>query len=199
MINDVAEGHYTSLAAVLPFVPRALIANGKRIHFKNLSGQTRGIIDTVEKFDAVTEVYRANDLRVMGITMEREQFNGFIRDVLSSPGGPIQAPKSRGGLKSAMEKSSRKPTLYKVEAHHDLPWKHKVWFARRGIDVNNPAFGRWVAASDHDLWHKRAMPKFNEFWENWFRTEPAGTTFTIQQIIDKLAEARQLYPVLNGN
>ncbi len=200
VISDVSEGHYTSLVALLPLLPRAVIANGGRYVIRNTSGVVQETIATVGKFDAIPALYRESNLRVMGITMEAEQFGLFLRKALASSGGPIPVPKTHGNLRKAMKAAGPVPTLYKVQAHHDLPWALRKWFAEHGVDVNNPAFGRWVADSDHDLWHKRMIPKFNDFWKAWIANErnlPAPYTF--QQIMDKLAEARAIYPVTSGN
>jgi hypothetical protein len=200
VINDVTEGHYTSMAALLPFVPRAIVSNGGRYVIRNTSGVVRETISTISKFDAIPALYREKDLRVMGITMERENFGLFLRKALASAGGPIPLAKGRGELRRNMMRAGPVPTLYKVQAHHDFPYKFNEWFAEHGVNVNNPAFGRWVAESDHDLWHKRSMPKFNDFWETWIEAEKVQSVpYTYQQILDKLAQARATYPVVSGN
>ncbi len=37
--------------------------------------------------------------------------------------------------------------MKRPEAHHDLPWEIKPWFNERGLDPNDPQFGRWVEGS----------------------------------------------------
>ena len=97
----------------------------------------------------------------------------------------------------------KKKPFATAEAHHDFPWQFQQWFAKHGLDVNEPAFGRWVSEFDHIAWHNKMMPKFNDFWDNFWQQERiqimnGGPPFTKQEIIDKLAEARALYPVING-
>lgn len=69
-----------------------------------------------------------------------------------------------------------------------------------GIDVNDPAFGRWVGQLDHDLWHNRMPTKFNDFWEEFIQAEARrDTPYTVGEILDKLAEARSTYSVNSGH
>jgi len=81
------------------------------------------------------------------------------------------------------------------QAHHDLPWELRDEFALRGVDVNNPAFGRWVDPDTHKQWHNQANPGFNDYWKQFFADEDLLDPYTIQEILDKLAEARSQYPI----
>ena len=99
---------------------------------------------------------------------------------------------------------SRGRTVAVENAHHDFIYAEKEWFAEHGLDVSDPAFGRWVSLEDHKLWHNKMSPTFNEFWKDFIKLEEkqieqGGSKFTIQQILDKLAEARSTYKVTNGN
>jgi len=102
-----------------------------------------------------------------------------------------------------MRQSGPQPA-FNVKAHHDFPWAERVWFASRGIDVNNPAFGRWVSEIDHKFWHERAVPKFNDYWKNVRQIERdriagGGGPFSIDEILQKLSDCRSQYPVTTGN
>lgn len=52
----------------------------------------------------------------------------------------VPVPKNRNGLRRAMGEKPYDNAL----AHHGLPWKYREWFAKRGLDVNDPQFGSWV-------------------------------------------------------
>ncbi len=204
VVDDLSEGHYTSIAAALPFIPRGLIAGGRALKIKNAAGETLETFSDAAKLDAVKSLYRESDLRVMGVTMEQEQFSAFMRKAMASGGGPVPVPTDREGLRNAMRRSGPQPALNNVRAHHDFPWAERVWFASRGIDVNNPAFGRWVSEIDHKLWHERAVPKFNDYWKNVRQLERdriagGGAPFSMDEILQKLSECRSHYPVTTGN
>ena len=73
-----------------------------------------------------------------------------------------------------------------------------TFFVSNGINVNDPAFGRWVNAIDHNTWHNKSSPKFNDFWKDFIEDEDGlPIALTINEILDKLAEARSRYPVTN--
>lgn len=211
VVNDVAEGHYTALAAALPFISRGLIAGGRALKIKNAAGETLETFSDVAKLDAAKSLYHESDLRVMGVTMEQEQFSGFLRDALSKSGGPIRPYTNdwqRRGLRDAMERAGPVPQWIRdgdfvAQAHHDFPWKHQRWFARHGIDVNNPAFGRWVTQREHALWEKQLPVTYEKYWDDIVAEERAREgiglpLFTFQELIQKLAEARAAYPVLSS-
>jgi hypothetical protein len=208
VVNDLSEGHMEAVAGILPFIPSSALRT-KRLLFKNAGDEIVGTF-TQSGLEAAQAFRRTDDLRVMGVKMEQHQFDEFIRKVLTSQPGPIPVPANRNLLRERMLQLSTAPSwgVRKAgdrwpsiaEAHHDFPFNQARWFADHGIDVNNPAFGRWVSHNDHNLWHNRATPKFNEFWdefilrENDFRIEN-GRPYSIQEILDELAHARQIYVV----
>jgi len=62
------------------------------------------------------------------------------------------------------------------------------------MDINDPIFGRWAREDDHIRWHNHTNPKFNDFWEMWI--DELGIKIpTKQQVLDKLAEARNIYTI----
>ena len=86
-----------------------------------------------------------------------------------------------------------------AQAHHDLPWNFKNDFAKVGLDINDPAFGRWISQLDHNVWHTQMQKPYNDFWNDFFVLEKSqNRTVTKQAILDKLAEARAIYTVNNG-
>lgn len=98
----------------------------------------------------------------------------------------ITAPTNRGGLRTAMGNPPR--GLANSQAHHDLPWDFRDWFARegRGLNVNDPAFGRWVSGSPpggHQAW----SDAFNREWRSFINRNPDATR---AQVIDFMLQLR---------
>lgn len=210
VIGDIGEGHYTSLAAMLPFIPRGLVQTGRRLSVRTRSGQVVHQFDASE-LDAIRELYRVNDLRVMGTIMDEAELTTSLRRLLAGNGGRIPVPTNRNGLKNRMldigpapswGRSVRGPSgkqQITARAHHDFPWKEREWFAEHGIDVNDPAFGRWVSETDHVQFHNATTPKYNDFWDQFISKEDPNNPYTIGQILDELLKAREKYRVTNGN
>ncbi len=81
----------------------------------------------------------------------------------------------------------------KFTAHHDFIWAEKKWFACHGIDVNDPAYGRWMKKEEHRGWHGWRGGEFNAWWNEWIAQEPE-IGYTMQEIFQKLVECRQQFP-----
>lgn len=84
-------------------------------------------------------------------------------------------------------------------AYHDFSWEHRKWFANHGINVNAPAFGRWVHKIDHDAWHKGAGGGgFNDYWKAFMEEEDAlgASRKTVLDILAKLEECRLQFPLI---
>jgi len=213
VLNDLAEGNYSALAAALPFVPHAVVSGGKLLKIRKASGEILAEFNNVEKLAACRQLsFNSSDLRTMGVTMEREKFEHFLREVLSSHGGPIRVPTDHQDLKKRMLKAGPKPNWGKkppklcddgkyrnydiAQAHHDFPWFLKKWFADHGLDVNNPAFGRWASEADHYTWHNEMIPNFNDFWSDFRNAELLNNPYSAEEILQKLRDARSQFPVL---
>ena len=77
--------------------------------------------------------------------------------------------------------------MKKPQAHHDLPQKFRREFEPRGLDIDDPKYGRWVdggPTGDHQKWSKR----FNKEWEDFLQEEPS-----VQQILDQMEDMRNRY------
>lgn len=104
----------------------------------------------------------------------------------------IKAPTWQGGLKYAMNKIGPKP-FADAQAHHMLPWKHKDWFASKGLNVNLPEFGAWVRGGGnggHQSWSKA----YDKVWEGFIEDNPNATS---EQVIEFMNKVRQ-NPKWNG-
>ncbi|MGA0332465.1 MAG: hypothetical protein ACO3NW_00745 [Kiritimatiellia bacterium] len=191
-IDEATDGNYAAvIAGALPLVPVAVL-RGNKLIVRRVSGEVLEEIP-VAKLDSVHDIYRASDINAKGVLMEDYNMKLFLREALSGAEGPIKPPRWRNGLKYKIKRLAPGDIPKGHQAHHDFVWAERRWFARRGIDVNNPAFGRWVPDDLHKKWHTQE-PKFNEFWKSFIDAEPS-TLYTRQQIIDKLIEARSLFPV----
>jgi hypothetical protein len=196
VVNDVSEGHYASLAAALPLIPRGMVTATKGIKIQTRSGQVLGALNQ-DAFGSLQDAARIRDMNSLGTVMDNFQLSAYIGKILAADGGWVRVPKNRDGLKQAMLRRVPKPSDDFV-AHHDLIWAEAKWFAERGINVNNPAFGRWVHKTDHDKWHKGANGgDFNQFWKTFIAAEKntENKRYTTAQIIDKLNDCRAEYSI----
>ncbi len=94
----------------------------------------------------------------------------------------IDPPTDRSALRRAM---GQPPAGMKnPQAHHDLPWKFREWFAgkSRGINVNDSQFGRWVEGSPEGL-HQNWTREYEDAWAQWIRDNPDATQ---QEVLDYL-------------
>lgn len=194
VVNDVAEGEYTSLAAALPFISRGLVTVSKGLRFESRAGVALGRLD-VESFPALRDAMLTGKLETVGTVLDEFALSKFIGKLIAKDGSKINVPKREKGLKQAMKRRVPKPgDLF--EAHHDLPWSERAWFAERGINVNNPAFGRWAHKNEHDVWHKGAGGgEFHQFWYDFMEEEATGPRKTVLDILAALEECRQRFPV----
>ena len=99
----------------------------------------------------------------------------------------ITAPTSRGGLKRAMKAQRIKPPqgMVKPQAHHNLPWKHREWFAERGLNVNDPKFGRWVSGTQPGP-HQKWTPRYGKEWDDFISKNPNATRKKVLDHLKKL-------------
>jgi len=101
----------------------------------------------------------------------------------------IDPPRDPEGLRRHMEDSGvPKPLGFtKPQAHHELPWKFKDWFAgeRRGLDVNDPQFGRWVEGTPPGQ-HQNWSSEYNADWERWIRSHSDATREEVLQHLQDL-------------
>jgi RHS repeat-associated protein len=108
-----------------------------------------------------------------------------IRQWAANRIGPIVPPSDRGGLRRAM---GTPPTeMTNPQAHHDLPWNIRDWFAgvRRGLNVNDPNFGRWVEGTppgQHQTWSRA----FSEAWQAFKEANPNADRWEVLDFLKQL-------------
>jgi RHS repeat-associated protein len=97
----------------------------------------------------------------------------------------IDPPASPGGLRRAMGQPP--PNMSKPQAHHNLPWKFRAWFAGRGrgLNVNDPQFGRWVEGTPPGE-HQRWTSAYNMEWERFIQQNPSATRPEVLDFMNQL-------------
>jgi len=72
------------------------------------------------------------------------------------------------------------------QAHHNFPWTFREWFAKRGINVNNPNYGRWVEGTppgSHQIW----SAAYEDEWAEYiYQVNPNATARDIFGFLDEL-------------
>jgi hypothetical protein len=199
VVNDVADGHYESLAAALPGISSGLVKAGGTFTILAVGGRQLDQLDQAG-FQALHEFGLDGNLASAGTVFDEYGYSEFLRKVFTCDSGPVRVPpeNERGKLARAMHNVTPRPSSIH-EAHHDFPWAQRRWFADRGIDVNNPAYGRWVKKEEHRGWHGWQGGEFNAWWRAVEAEEKAASAvgepmLTKQQIIQKLIECRQQFP-----
>jgi hypothetical protein len=106
----------------------------------------------------------------------------------------IDTPQYRGGLKDAMMKSGNlaPSDMLNPQVHHDLPWAYRDWFAERGLNVNDPQFGRWVSGSPQGP-HQNWTRAYNDAWKAFMESSPNATRKDVLSYLRHLRE-RGRYP-----
>jgi RHS repeat-associated protein len=95
----------------------------------------------------------------------------------------IDAPTNRRGLRQAMEREGSPPSnMSNPEAHHELPWNFREWFAKRGLNVNDTQFGRWVERSLHRSWSRA----YNNEWSRFINQYPNASQAQVLEFLEEL-------------
>jgi len=97
----------------------------------------------------------------------------------------IQPPTDRRGLRRAM--GSPPSDLTNPQAHHNLPWRLREWFAGegRGLSVNDPAYGRWVEGTPpgpHQTWSN----EYDLAWQSFRDASPAASRNQVLAFLSEL-------------
>ena len=69
------------------------------------------------------------------------------------------------------------------QVHHDLPQKHRRWFESKGIDIDDPAYTRWVQGGNP---HQRWTRAFNDEWDRFIATHKNATKEQIVAFMNEL-------------
>ncbi len=76
-------------------------------------------------------------------------------------------PSNHSGLKDAMKAAGNNAPadMIKPQLHYNLPWTFRDWFSAegRGLNVNDPQFGRWVKGSPVGR-HQNWTAEYNRRW-----------------------------------
>jgi hypothetical protein len=197
VVNDVSEGHWESLAGILPAVPAGLLKSGAHLTILTKAAKQLDHLDEAG-FQALREFGLNGNLASAGTVFDDFGYSEFLRKVFTSDSGTVRVPLDgeRGKLAQKMHQIAPRPSKLH-EAHHDFPWAQRRWFAEHGLDVNDPAYGRWVKKEEHRGWHGWKGGEFNAWWaavELEEKSLDGGRLFTKQEIIQKLVACRQQFP-----
>jgi hypothetical protein len=81
-----------------------------------------------------------------------------------------------------LEKELPPENMNNPQAHHDLPQEYRARFEKLGIDIDDPAYLRWVEGGKHQSW----SPAFNKEWRGFFETNPNPTKEAVLNQMNKL-------------
>ena len=106
--------------------------------------------------------------------------------------GSIRPPTNRGGLRRHL--GAPPSDLVNPQAHHNLPWKHKDYFAGpgRALNVNDAAFGRWVQGTPPGL-HQKWTPYYEDAWDTWIGVNPNASRQDVLDFLQSLLDSGR-YP-----
>lgn len=101
----------------------------------------------------------------------------------------IKVPTNRNELKNAMRKISSKP-FASAQAHHGLPWKYREWFAKIGLNINDPKHGAWVKGGGnggHQSWSK----EYDNVWKEFIENNPNASANQVECYYYKIRSYKQ--------
>jgi RHS repeat-associated protein len=106
--------------------------------------------------------------------------------------GSIRPPINRGGLRRHL--GAPPSDLVNPQAHHNLPWEHRDYFAGpgRGLNVNDAAFGRWVEGTPPGL-HQNWSRRYGRAWAAWISENPNASRQEVLNFLQSLLNSG-LYP-----
>ena len=106
---------------------------------------------------------------------------------------PLSPPTNRFHLKQAM--GAAPSDMIAAHAHHELPFEFVEEFAKLGLDVNDPQYGKWAEDVFHRAVHARyndMYEAYNSAWARWLRNT-RSELITKESALAKLAELRGQY------
>ncbi len=108
-----------------------------------------------------------------------------IRGWMANRIGPIAPPTRHGDLRAGM--GVPPVGMTKPQAHHNLPWELRDWFAgpRRGLNVNDPRFGRWVEGTRPGL-HQNWSPEYSDAWRAFVEYNPTADRWQVEAFLKQL-------------
>lgn len=111
--------------------------------------------------------------------------------VLSNSGNSVQTPSyTPNNFRANLKNTKSIPSDINVndaQAHHVLPQALKGKFDPLGIDINDPKWGAWVKAGEHQSWSRA----YNDEWVTWF--DQMGENITINDVELKASALANIY------
>jgi hypothetical protein len=182
-LSDLSEGKWSSAVGLIPFVPATagcIIRKGDTVlasfapAARNVISEALQKVDRIERLNFLRSKFEAGELTlkqmevlVKGKVIEPYS-SGYCRELLAKALGP--APKS----------------LKAPNPHHDLPVAHMAEFLKRGININEAKYGRWVESNLGGGLHQSWSYDFNLAWKNFFDNYPNANRAQIEQFMQTL-------------
>jgi hypothetical protein len=212
-VDEVTKGNYPAAIGFLPWVP-ATVGKGVKVvnrttglvvaHFPD------SLVATLRRVCPLGEFGKASYAKRLAL-IESDLGRCLNPDVLRAlvRGGTLPPPADPGALARVMKERKPIPAgMHNPQAHHELPWVHKKWFAEHGLDVNDPAYGRWVEGNPktwewYKAWlkqkkdwefHQNWSADYNEAWRQFIRNEVPTTPYTRERIVGFLDGLRPDFP-----
>ncbi len=113
-----------------------------------------------------------------------------IRGLMANRIGSISPPTRYGDLRAAMD--APLAGMINPQAHHNLPWELRGWFAgpRRGLNVNDPRFGRWVEGTPPGL-HQNWSREYSDAWRAFSEYNPTADRWQVEAFLKRLLSSRR--------
>ncbi|HWE95558.1 MAG TPA: PKD domain-containing protein, partial [Tepidisphaeraceae bacterium] len=208
-LYDAGSGDYAAAAIdLIPLVAPFLLKGAKDFILLKVGGEQLRFDRTLVQ--AMLDVEAAGGTLAQRMAVLEQRVGGYQNLPLKMREALVQSDVLRGAVPTnrnlLAENLGAPPARFtNPQAHHDLPWTFKDWFAAHGIDVNQAQYGRWVEGTppggDPANWrfHQGWTPRFNSDWSAFIEAETAadraGRLYTQAEILDKMASMRSAYPV----
>ncbi|MFG0304576.1 MAG: hypothetical protein ACF8Q5_00005, partial [Phycisphaerales bacterium JB040] len=224
VISDLADGNWKSAGvnaafAMIPFVPANInkaTQVGRKIRIK-APGSNGFLLElTHEQHAAIVRAVNPD----LGIADKYTELSPLFsvkdRERLIDA-GVIWYPTGQSSYRIARQNKIDQTTpnyAAKPEGdfhlHHDFPVAYEKWFLAHGIDINHPAFTRWIHRSTHNKvlhtkigeWHHSVSGtgggRWNVEWKQFIDDEVlvAGEFgYTREQVIQKMEQLRADIPI----
>ncbi|MFN7140142.1 MAG: hypothetical protein ACK4UN_12475, partial [Limisphaerales bacterium] len=189
---DGARGKAFAAVGFLPFVPSGAKWLWKKSDDTILATFTHDTVARIStafgkpnRLERIRELRKAMDEGLVTEAMMKQFIDaGFIRKYSHSYnskllGRHIDATNPPQGM--------RKADFKNPQAHHDLPFKYIEVFMRKGMDINDPKYGRWVSGTPPGS-HQNWTLAFNNEWDGFFRQYQNPTVAMIEA---KMTEMRK--------
>ena len=168
LAQNVSEGSYGW--AALDVVGLAVDAGATIV--PGLPGGAGTLIKSIRGVRAVNQADNATD----------------VANTIDAGRAASGGPGAKGTLRDRL--GDPPPGMQNAQAHHDLPQarRFREHWERAGLDINDPAYGRWVSGSPPGN-HQKWSHAFNKEWDRFFEYNKKATREEILEHMNKLRKS----------